>query len=237
MAPARHLDWDGLLNARDLGGIPLPGGSETRAGAFVRSDGLDHLTAAGWARLCDYGVRTVIDLRNPDERETDRAERPAGLRTVELPLDEIEDREFWDEWETQAPPLYYRPFLERFPQRSAAVIAELASAAETGAVLFHCVGGRDRTGMIAILMLALAGVTKQAIIDDYLLSVERTPAMYSRLGLGDVEGEIAAALAARDETVESVLTALLDELDADAYLREAGVAERDLARLRGRLTG
>jgi protein-tyrosine phosphatase len=236
MAPARQLEWDGLLNARDLGGIALASGGRTAFGRLIRSDGPDHLSERGWQQLWDYGVRTVIDLRNPAEIGPDGAARPSGLRTVEQPLDGIEDREFWDEWELQAPPLYYQPFLERFPERTAAVMRTIADAPE-GAVLFHCVGGRDRTGMIALLLLRLAGATDEDVLADYLLSIEHTPAMYERLGMGDVEREIAEHLAAREETSHGVLTRLLGELDAESYLLSAGVTRAQLDRLRARLTG
>ena len=65
----RHLGWDGVHNARDLGGLSIAGGGETRWGAVIRADSLGKLTPAGWAALQAYGVRTVIDLRNDDEVE------------------------------------------------------------------------------------------------------------------------------------------------------------------------
>lgn len=88
----RHLEWEGCFNVRDLGGLPTVGGSKTRWGAAVRADALDDLTAAGWEALLTHGVRTVIDLRNADERGRDAAPRPAGVATIHLPLDGIEDR-------------------------------------------------------------------------------------------------------------------------------------------------
>jgi protein-tyrosine phosphatase len=63
----RRLAWEGVLNARDLGGYPAAGGRETRWGAVVRSDSLGDLTAAGQAALAGYGVRAIVDLRLADE--------------------------------------------------------------------------------------------------------------------------------------------------------------------------
>ena len=175
MAADRHLDWHGCANARDLGGLPAAGGRTTRVGALIRSDAVDRLTAAGWSALAAYGVRTVVDLRNDDELPPDPAPRPAGITTLHLPLDGIEDRAFWERW-TSGPqfgtPLYYRPFLDRFPERVARVIAAVADA-PAGGVVVHCVGGRDRTGLVTLLLLALAGVDLQDIADDYALSAER----------------------------------------------------------------
>ena len=146
----RHLDWDGCTNVRELG-----------RGGIVRADALDRLSAAGWAALEAHGVRTVIDLRNDDELGEDLAPRPPGLTTLHLPLDGVEDTEFWKDWHGRpefGTPIYYRPFLDHFPERTAAVFTAIARA-EPGGVVVHCGIGRDRTGLIAILLLALAGPT------------------------------------------------------------------------------
>lgn len=66
----RHLDWAGCLNARDLGGLPTGDGRTTRWRAVVRADNLDRLAPEGWAAPHAYGVRTVVDLREGDERST-----------------------------------------------------------------------------------------------------------------------------------------------------------------------
>ena len=143
----------------------MAGGGRTRIGAVVRADCVEGLTEPGWSALTAYGIRTVIDLRNHDELGTDIAPRPDDLDTVHLPLDDIDDTEFWgDRWYDDpeyATPLYYRAHLERFPARSARVITAIARA-RPGGVLFHCVRGRDRTGQISMLVLALAGVAPEA---------------------------------------------------------------------------
>ena len=131
----RHLDWDGCFNVRDLGGIPLAGGGETRRGALVRADCIDGLSAEGWSALEAHGVRTVIDLRNEDERALDGSRRPDGIETLHLPLDAIDDSDFWDDWlhgPGFATPLYYAAHLERFPERSARVLAAVARAQPGG---------------------------------------------------------------------------------------------------------
>lgn len=65
----RVLWWEGCLNARDLGGYPAENGRETYWGAVFRSDRLTPLTEAGRATLVEYGVRSIVDLRTPDEVE------------------------------------------------------------------------------------------------------------------------------------------------------------------------
>jgi protein-tyrosine phosphatase len=236
-SPSRHLDWDGCFNARDLGGLRTTDRRTTRWGAVVRADALDGLTAAGWAAVVDHGVRTVIDLRNDDERGPDAAPRPAALTTVHLPLDAAEDREFWSVWASGpqfGTPLTYRPHLERFPERSARVVAAIANA-EPGGVVFHCVGGRDRAGQVAMLVLALAGVAPEDIAADYALSAECLSARYAARGEEDQGPLLEAFLADRGTTARQIIAATLAELDVEARLRAAGITDGDLDALRTRL--
>ncbi len=233
----RHLDWDGCFNVRDLGGLMAAGSSVTRWGALVRADALDGLSAAGWAALADHGVRTVIDLRNDDERGPDAAPRPATVTTIHLPLDGTEDREFWSVWESGpqfGTPLYYRPHLDHFPERSAAVIAAIAGA-EPGGVAFHCAGGRDRAGQITMLLLALVGVAAEDIAADYALSTERLRARYAARGEDDQGLRLESFLAEQGTTASEVIIGILAELDVETRLRDAGLTDQDLAALRRRL--
>jgi protein tyrosine/serine phosphatase len=239
----RHLDWDGCFNVRDLGGLPTADGRTTRRGALVRADALDELTEAGWAALAEHGVRTVVDLRNDDERRPDAAPRPPGVTRVHVPLDVSDDREFWSVWGTGpqfGTPLYYRPHLERFPERNAAAIAAIAHAdadADAGGVAFHCGGGRDRAGQVAMLLLALVGVPAEVIAADYALSYERLPARYSARGEEDQGPLVRSFLEERGTTAETLIVELLASLDVEAHLRRGGLTEHDVAALRRRLVG
>ncbi len=114
----------------------------------MRADTLGGLSARGWAALVRHGVLTVVDLRNDDELGVDAAPRPAGLATVHVPLDGVEDREFWATWHSGpqfGTPLYYAAHLERIPERSVAALRAVALAGR-GGVAVHCVGCRYRTG-------------------------------------------------------------------------------------------
>jgi len=236
-AGRRQLDWDGCFNVRDLGGLRTADGRVVRRGALVRADALERLTAAGWRALEAHGVRTVVDLRNADEIGADAAPRPAGLTTVRLALDRIEDREFWDRW-SDGPvfgtPLYYRPHLDRFAHASAAVVAAIAHAVP-GGVAYHCAGGRDRTGMITILLLALAGVDPDDIAADYALSRERRAELSAARGREDDGPAIEAFLRREGTTAEDTVRALLRDLDVAACLRGGGLTDADADALRARM--
>jgi len=157
----------------------------TRRGALVRSGTVDRLTPAGWEALRAHGVRTIIDLRNDDEL----VQNAGAVETIHIALDRLdEDPEFWVDWVNGpqfATPLYYRPFMERFPDRIERVL-DAVEQAQPGGVLFHCVGGRDRTGLVAIVLLAIAGVRADVIADDYARGAERAhthdPAFEAFLG-------------------------------------------------------
>jgi protein-tyrosine phosphatase len=184
MTAGRHLDWEGCLNVRDLGGLPAAGGRVTRWGAVVRSDSPAGLTPAGWSALRAHGIRTIVDLRNDDERTTHSA--AAGLDTVHVPLDDLDDTEFWRRiWDDDldGTPRYYRPFLEHKAERCAAAVAAVADA-RPGGVLVHCTIGRDRTGLVSLLLLALVGVGPADIADDYELSNPRLEPLRGRSGAG-----------------------------------------------------
>jgi protein tyrosine/serine phosphatase len=222
---------------RDLGGLPTGDGRVTARAAVVRADSLQDLTDAGWAALWAHGVRTVIDLRNDDERGPDRAPRPAGITTIRLPLDASEVREFWDDWESGpqfATPLYYRAHLERFPERSVDVLTAIA-VAEPGGVAVHCAGGRDRTGQITMLLLTLVGVAPEDIAADYALSTDRLRARYSACGEADQGPMLQAFLAEGGTTAGDVIVDTLAELDVERCLRDAGLTDGHLRALRSRL--
>ena len=148
-----------------------------------------------------------------------------------------EDREFWDTWDSGpqfATPLYYGPHLQRFPERSVAVLAAIARA-EPGGVVFHCASGRDRAGQVTMLLLALAGVAVEEIAADYGLSAERLTARYAARGEPDQGPLVEAFLADRGTSAVELITALLRDLDVEATLLDAGLTSQDVSALRRRL--
>jgi protein-tyrosine phosphatase len=237
VTPARQLDWDGCRNVRDLGGLEAAGGRRTRWGAVVRADDPGRLTAAGWSALRAHGIRTIVDLRNDDERPATAVPGPAGLAGVHLPLDDAADTEFWRFcWDhgLDGTPLYYRPFLERKPERCAAAVAAVARA-RPGGVLVHCGIGRDRTGLVALLLLALVGVAPGEIAADYELSSERLRALRGVAAGHRQRWSPEDALARHGTSARAAILAVLASVDVEAHLRGAGLRDDDLVALRARL--
>lgn len=252
----REITWEGFYNARDLGGLPTRDGRLTRPGALIRSADLRFVTDAGWRAAYDAGVRTVIDLRNDDEIYswsgsglTARAGSahfaptgsgpfvPLGMQWVHVPLDGVEDTDFWrylNDERLNGTPLYFRPFLQRKPDRCAAAVRAVARA-QPGGVIFHCGAGRDRTGLLTLLLLALVGVDPEAIASDYELSTERLGALFAAMGREDQGPMIEKILADKGTTAREALLATLDGFDAEAYLLAAGVSSDDLVAIRSRL--
>lgn len=230
----RAIEIDGLANVRDLGGLPRPDGSLTAAGVFYRSDNVDQITSHGWSQLRDVGIRTIVDLRQPAERARDTSRRPDWVSTVEIDLDGLENEAFWvDYWTTGlvGTALYFLPHLAAMPERAGGVLAALLTA-RSGGVLFHCMGGRDRTGLIALLLLTAAAVTREAIVDDYLETVRLGDARAAASGRANVEPQIERFCLAHGTTTEAAFRGALTGLDLNGFLDAAHFSESARGALR-----
>ncbi|MFF9817184.1 GNAT family N-acetyltransferase [Streptomyces sp. NPDC014006] len=181
----RHIPFDALRNFRDLGGYPTPDGTRrVRPGRLYRSDSLGKISegTADWDRFLSLGVGTVIDLRHPWEIErTGRVPEHASLTYHHL---SIEHRPYNQAALTAD--VDPGPYLaERFMEVAEDGVKEIREALETIAdsarrgtpVVFHCASGKDRTGEIAALVLALLGIDEATIIEDFSLTELATGAL------------------------------------------------------------
>src|SRR4249920_85131 len=248
----RELAWDGCINVRDLGGHPTRDGGETRYGAIVRADSVRLLNEAGWAALVGYGIRTVLDLRGDHEREEDPP-ADVSVDVVHVPFMEASDKE----WEEIGPEIdaasaaapdvatstrdVYLIFLERFKENVAAAIRAVANARE-GGIVVHCVGGKDRTGLLSAFLLDLAGVDPADIAADYALSEERLRPLHEAwFAAADTEEELERLRRIARTPAESMV-GVFAELDrrygsVEGYLRSAGLTDEELELAAGRLLG
>lgn len=233
----RHLEIAGTANVRDLGGYETEDGT-IRWGVLLRGDALADLTAEGRAQLARLGLRTVIDLREPIERELD----PDAIDGVELDLRElplIEGRV--DLREVQGMRDFYGAVLGRCGPGIAAAVALLAEP-ETLPALVHCSAGKDRTGILSAVVLAALGVADETIARDYALTerllrgevLEKVRARAVAAGL--TEQAIAAASSSPPELMLEVLAELREHHGgAAAYLDRFGLPAGALERLRAAL--
>ena len=247
---SRDLTWDGCLNVRDLGGHRTEDGGETRFGAIVRADSVRQLSGDGWAALMDYGVTTIVDLRGDHERQEDPP-HDVPVAVLHVPFMEANESE-WKEIEDRieaavqtAPDVpastreVYLIFLEHFKDNVAAGIRAVAHAPE-GAVLIHCVGGKDRTGLLTAFLLHLAGVDTAQIADDYVLSEERLRSRHEEWFAAAESDEELERLQRIAQTPAESMVGVFGELarrhgSVEGFLRDAGVTNEELRLARARL--
>ena len=219
----RILTWEGCINIRDLGGLDALNDSRTRWGAVVRGDHPTRLTTDGWAALYEHGIRTIVSLRTHGLDDHPIVIPPhSDLKITAVEIEDVTDMDFREKWassELWSTPLYYRDALTRWPIRHVAALQAIAHAKQ-GGVLFHCGRGVDRTGIIAILLLTLVGVSPENILADYELSI-------------DADRE--KLLADQGTTTREVILNTLANINVENYLLEGGMTQNDISVLRARL--
>lgn len=247
--PASHLRpglaRDGIFNLRDLGGTPAADEAVVAERLLVRADALHRSSAATVQALHDHGIRRVLDLRDDSERDeegTFTTTEGLGIDVLHFPvLDPAYEWEVVDVPREQVLAHRYIDILDSHGERFAAALSSVAEA--DGGVAYHCAVGKDRTGLLTVLLLGALGSPREAIVADYTRSARVNALQVGWLRIfgrryGDVDDEeIAVGVwSARAETME----ATLDHLDdahggVDGYLRVLGVGDDVVTELRGRL--
>jgi protein-tyrosine phosphatase len=235
--PRRLIGLEAVHNFRDLGGYPTASGQSTKWRTLFRSDGLYRLRGADdMSRVRQLGLKSVIDLR------TEREQRDQGifptddievsfhhLSIVDVTWSDTETPEFDDEVEFLV--WGYRDMLEIGSSRFADAMCVLAQTDSVPAV-FHCAAGKDRTGVLAALLLSSLGVDDAHICADYGLTqdaMQRTIA-WSKVHRPELAERYAtipkAFLAADPRAMQIVLTELAQKHGSVRnYVREIGVAD------------
>ncbi len=236
--PKRRLDFPALLNARDLGGYPTVDGSTTRWRSFVRSDDLSQLTSAGLEALSGYGIETVVDLRWPDEvaaMPSPVVEQLKHIRYEPFSLCTPTQEEWRARRAGNTTKELWNQAMVRHLRAELRQVLEIMATASDGPVLFHCVAGKDRTGVVAALLLALADVVPEAIACDYAESFDNLRDGYLERYADAEPAAIIEALQCPAQGVHNML-AYLEELGGvRAYLETIGLQPEHIARLRARL--
>lgn len=217
----RTLRVTGLANVRDLGGLERRDGTVTPTGVFIRAERLDRVDTDGWRSLQSFGVRTVIDLRRPDERS---GRVPESIDRVHVDLDG-DEADFWAPYESDGrwgTPLYYLAHLREIPHRLTAALGAVA-AAEEGAILFHCSAGWDRTGLLSAVLLRALDVTEDAAVADYLASFSNADDMAALHERSFEVAERHEILHRFGHTPESAFREMYADLDLDDWFRRSRI--------------
>jgi protein tyrosine/serine phosphatase len=256
------IELEGAVNVRDLGGLPTEDGARTAEGRLLRADNLQGLTPSDVTRLVDeLGVGTVVDLRSSGEVEL---EGPGPLTKIEavthvhqsvLPeagkatdaaadgvLGFTERRaRLLDLYPDDPVCAYYLGYMNDRPEGVIGALRAIADAPRAAVV--HCAAGKDRTGVVVAMALSVAGVRREAIVDDYTASGERIDAIMDRLRASqtyaaDLDKLPADAHAPRAETMVAFLQQVDERYDGVlAWLQAHGFDDSDVERLRTKLVG
>jgi protein-tyrosine phosphatase len=234
----RLVPLQGALNVRSLEGLrgrngPIP------AGSFLRAADLNRLSAADRDLLAARGVALDLDLRTAEEvgSAADPLAGDARFRYVRISLLGTEKLDLADLPDALGP-MYVQSLAANQPQFRQ--VFETIAAQQDGAILFHCTAGKDRTGMLAALLLSLAGVPRSEIVHNYTLSAHYLEPMMKQSPqvqeMARQNPKMVALMGSPAEAIESFLDALdRQHGGARAYLRKIGVSDTDVGRLMARL--
>jgi protein-tyrosine phosphatase len=243
----RRLPLEGLVNTRDLGGYPTKDGKMTRYGAAVRSEAPQSLTDRDVEALIAYGIKTVVDLRGAEEIER-HPSRLSGLSSVDYHCCPAFDESvafaakggtpFQENFDMGA------KYIEMAERRKDWIYKVMTVIAESdGGVLFNCAMGKDRTGIVAALLLGHAGAHEVDIVADYSVSDQYLVPVYERIFdrmRWDMTDEEINKLMPYFLTPPDNMRRLLGHINktyggVTEYLRDCGLDDAALARLRARM--
>lgn len=256
MMPTRRLLTKGLYNARDLGGFPTGDGRVTKFGVFVRSEAPAEIPAEDVSYLRRYGVTASLDFRGTGEA----AARPSALQEI-MPY---YHRPLFNEaamaGASHHPPKHVgwgEQYISMAEESRDWAMDVLTIAAEnSGALLYHCTTGKDRTGLMTCYLLSIAGVQRADIAADYCVSQLFLEPVYEKMRSGmlkmgpppggpEAEGKDAPPRPKMEggffETPASAMLTLIDYLTEKyggvvEYLRSIGLPEETMNAIREKFT-
>lgn len=221
------ITLEGAYNVRDLGGFKCRDGNISKWKRFIRADGLDNLTDDDIKKLINYGVKIDIDLRSDKECEGwkdnlcdvsqieyENVHLLEGLKSYPETLGEL-----YTESLKSCSKYFYEVF-------------KIMIENENEEILFHCSAGKDRTGMIAAILLFLIGVDTKDIIDNYTLSTNNLNSIIDKYSYENDES-LKSFLGAEAESINEFLNYLIKEHNgSEGYLKSIGFNEKDIETLK-----
>ncbi len=257
----RSVAIEGTMNVRDVGGLVTMSGATVTRGVLFRSDHLNEVTDAGVEHMRSLNLRYVYDFRLPIERERQPSRLPDNVRVDLLATGDLSAAEsmiaqipamltgaqpiapatWWDD--------NYVDMLERAHPMFSGLICALTDSTDSvcskpgTSAMFHCTGGKDRTGMATAIILDVLGVEHDSIIDDFLMTnVMRTPGRLPHwapqlAAAGIAVQDALPILGVTRSGITTALAHLTKQGGAEAYLLDSGVTTEHLERLRAVMLG
>jgi protein-tyrosine phosphatase len=259
MRTERHIPLQGASNFRDFGGYAVADGGTVVRGRLFRSDRLSELTAADYEVLGAYRIRYVYDLRRASEVEASptRWSGAAAPELIHAPIFQDDGGSVFRLGDEGVRPdaataralmaeSYRRMVSEPGPLEALAGIFARLTAPEAFPALFHCAAGKDRTGVTCALILSALGVSRQDVVDDFMLTQKHYDALGAlernipQAALTESAGWSREALMPLFGVEPAFIEAALAQVDAgggiEAFLRDGlGVRRDGLERMRGQL--
>ena len=221
----RRIRVEGVHNLRDLGGLVTVDGRRTRRGRLFRSEFLGPTGDLAEPLGRRISLRTVVDLRRHGEVAFEQVAWAAqGVALHHVPL-RLSQGTTWHAG--------YHRYLVDGPDRVVEVMRILMAPARQPA-LFHCAAGKDRTGVIAALLLETLGVTRAEVLADYALTVHGIAPIIERLmDAGPYQAQLAGTTTTDHHPRVEVMSAFLTWLDenwggATGWLLKHGVTAAEL---------
>lgn len=225
----------GTSNARDLGGYLTLDGRKTKCGVFIRADDTDELTDTDIEKLLSLGGKVVIDLRHEKATQTwpDKLANVDGIEYHHIAISEAH----------RASNGSYKGYLEYTGEGNVVKqLIDIIANVDDGVVLFHCIGGKDRTGFLSMLLLLLANVDTQTIINNYVVSYDfiKERKKIREIIAQDVERLGEACLESLHFSSERKIVSLMNYVidnygSVENYLATCGVSAQNIDKIKSRL--
>jgi protein-tyrosine phosphatase len=237
----RSIRFDVVFNVRDLGGLPTSDGRRVRQGLVFRADGVQRLAGDDLERARSLGLRTVIDLRTAGE-----IERGGRFPVEHHPVDwhhlPVLQRMWSDDdlVATSGAADFLRDrYLDMLTEGGRSIAQAIELVSEGGPALFHCAAGKDRTGVVAAVLLGLLGVPEDEIAGDYHATAGAMAAFVDWLTLEFPEA-VDSMTSQPPEYLEAPMEAMAGFLEVvndrhgsmEGLAQHLGVAEPAIDRLR-----
>lgn len=245
----RLVHLKGALNFRDIGGYRTADGKTVRWNKVFRSASINKLSDGDMDTLKAKHIYTVVDLRGKKESAaapdrllegTDYTLSPAGsdsLPSNQQMIALIKSGNFLEDF-------YSKDGIQYFGERYRPVFQKLLGLNEDGALLYHCTGGRDRTGMATALFLHILGVPQEIIEQDFTASnVYLEPMMGSTYGpiskaTGMTDREIRRKMELRPELIQIFFRTITEKYGSieNFMEKEMGIGKKEIKALKSKYT-